>query len=105
MRDCGVGIDECLTVMRVAVEREQAARFASAIGKLIIEILAGRIAVDFDGDAACLSFLEHAIPICDYSRSRVRHAATRMGENVHAWRADRGEHAIRLIIDDTQLRM
>ncbi len=50
--DCRLGVNECVGIMRVAVEREQAARFTGAIGKLVIEILAGGIAVDLDRDAA-----------------------------------------------------
>jgi len=46
VRDRGVGVDECLGIMGVAVEREHAARFTGAIGELVIEILTSGIAVD-----------------------------------------------------------
>ncbi len=52
VRDRCVGVDECLSIVGVAVECEQAARFTGAVGELVIEILAGGIAVDFDRDIA-----------------------------------------------------
>src|SRR5688572_4236779 len=50
VRDRGVGVDECLSIVRVAVQCEQAARFAGAIGEVVIKILASGIAVELDRD-------------------------------------------------------
>jgi len=63
VRHRGVGVDDRIGIVGVAVGREQTTRFTGAIGELVIEILASGIAVELDCAAARRRFLKHALSV------------------------------------------
>ena len=84
--------------MCVAVEREEAARRDCALGKRVVEVLSGRVAIDLDGDAFPCGEGEHRVPIGDDARARSGDATARMGEDVHRGIPNRGQQPAGLVL-------
>ena len=84
--------------MCVAVEREVAAGHDRALGKRVVEVLPGRVAIELDGNALPRSEREHRVRIGDDPRARPRDATAWMGENVHGRVLNRGKQPAGLIL-------
>jgi hypothetical protein len=68
--------------MRVAVQREEAARFKRAGRQRVVHVLSCRVAINLNRDAAFSSGCEHRVPIGDATRTRSGDPTARMGKNL-----------------------
>jgi hypothetical protein len=105
VRNRVIGERELPDAVRVAVEREQAARIERPRRQFVIDVLPVPVAVDLDRDAACRGLTKDPSPIRRDAGAGVVHPPLRMPENRDAWLLDGGEHARRLIVVLAQRRV
>ena len=105
MRKGGLGIHELRGGVGIAVEGEDAASFKSVRGHRMVEVLPGRISIDFDRDASLGRRFEHRAPIGDDTCAGSGDATARMGENPNCRMGDGGEHPVGLILVPSEPRM
>ena len=105
MCERGLRVGQLRRRVRVAVEREETARFEGAGGQRVIEVLSRRIAIDLDRDAALGRGCKYRVPVGDDARARSGDAAARVGQNADRRVRDRGQHAVGLVLVLAQPRM
>jgi hypothetical protein len=76
-----VGERKLADAVRVAVEREQAARIERHRRQLVIDVLPVPVAVDLDRDAACRGLSKDPSPVRRDARPGVVHPSLRVPEN------------------------
>jgi len=81
----------------VAVEGQKTAGVEGGTCEIVIDVLARRVAVDFDRDVMARRFGEDPWPVRGYSGSRRVLTAPRMPQDVNARRANAAQHPIGLI--------
>ncbi len=89
----------------IAVEGQDAACGMGASGEHMVEILARRVAIDFNRHASSSGLGEHRIPVRDDASAGTGHAPARMGKDPHVRVTDRGEHARGLVLTPAQPRV
>ena len=98
MCQCRVCVRELRRRVRIAIEREEAARFKGAGGQRVIEVLSRWIAIDLNRDAALSGRCKYRVPVGDDTGAGPGDATSRVGENPDRRMRDRGQHAAGLIL-------
>jgi len=103
MREGGLDVGKLVDGVSVTIEREPTAVRERARRQREVEILACRIAVDFDGDAFFRRDRKDGLPVRNDSCSRSGNAATRMGENPYSRISHGGGEPRRLVVGLSQM--